>query len=521
MPSFQVVHAGQDISSHCLESSITIQDQLGQGPGVAAGGSGRASTLDILTDLGPAAAAVGNGTVVHTPTLVRQGDLYVYDTAGNCIYGGKVTLLDDKDKITDSGLSKVWTNIEAHDWWQDLDRVNVVNEVFDGQTDLYVIKYLAAKYYPSLGLTKLPKTTSYTLGPLNFKNKSLQKCLQMVANKTGYAIWVDPQKYLHYAAPGQFGSAPFGLAQNPDFRTTFQMGFDEYTVDDTAAINRVTFYGGKHLSNDFTQDLSPQANGNLDTLTLAYYPHKCTDGKFHVHIGGVDQAVGFYGSVGTTNVLKKNGGSADVLLNTDAHTFIFNTAPSNTGANSVTATYRFETPLVVQVVDQASVAFYGRYLDGTIADNSVFDAQTAVQRCRVLLNEQSRGLTTLKVHCWKPGLQSGMLLSVTHNTRGISGTFLIQEVDVQPLGAGNFQYNLTCGAWNWNLVDFIMSTAQSAATDDTSTDETATIAEVKQESENLTVVDSWSKQTRTMSNYLLRTSAVGDGRDLYFGLASL
>jgi hypothetical protein len=200
---------------------------------------------------------------------------------------------------------------------------------------------------------------------------------------------------------------------------------------------------------------------------------------------------------------------------------VFNVAPSNTGPNSVQAQYRYETPLVVQVVDQHSVAFYGRYLDGTISDETVFDTKTAVQRCRILLNEQSLGLTTLKARCWKPGLQSGMLLTVIHPTRGIADNFLIQEVDVKSLGGGNFEYSITCGAWHWNIVDFVMSSAQAAAAADQTTNETTIVADVRQDDENLAVHDAWSKALRTMSGYFFRTTAVGDGHDLYYGLASL
>jgi hypothetical protein len=485
MPNFKVVHAGQDITNYILDSSIQIQDQLGQGPGVAAGSSGRAATLDLLTNLGPAANAIGSGSplptqqnlltsnqssfqstsngiwpfsadvsaqidvtqswtgrgscleviydgmftfqtleiavpastfvagqtytfscyikankagtlrfycqgenpagnigsvgsinvnrtwqrysfqvtmptpIGHTnanlrldtgstaqnltiwvdglqveqgnltnwhlggtllPVLVREGSIYVYDTAGNCIYGGLVTMLDDKDKITDSGLTQLWTNIEAHDWWQDIDRLNVVNETFDGQTDIYIINFLCQKYYPNIVRSTLPTIGGQQLGPINLKNKSLQKCLQFIADKVGNSVWIDPTLHIHYAAPGQFGTAPFALSQYPDFRTYFQMGFDEYTVDDSSAINRVTFYGGKHLSNDFYQDLSVQCNGSNTTPTLAYYPHKAHDGFFHVYVGGVQQVVGFYGSTGAANTLKSAGGLADVLINTDAHT---------------------------------------------------------------------------------------------------------------------------------------------------------------------------------------------------------
>lgn len=666
--SWRVTLAGVDITNYCQESSFTCQDTLGQGPGVAAGSSGRAKKATIRTSLGPASSAIGagqavpilnmlspnqsnvetdltgltarngavisratsvqwegaasvkavtdgtqaaqgvfaglpsssfapgmaytvsayilapvgahinislyqdtpaqtvgtfvtitgtggwqrvtqtattpnvlpsgniginlrtNGSLATTfwvdalqvesgstmsawgigqslrPTLVRQGEIKVYDTTGTCIYGGYASDIIDQIGISESGRSVIYSDINATDYWQDWDRINIVSEVFDGQTDFYVIRYLINKYAPGVDYSSVPSTGGFTLGPLNFKNMSLQKAVQSVADKTGYACWITPDTVFKYAAPGGFATAPFALSTTPDFISSYQMGFTSYEQDDTSAINRVTFYGGKQLSGDYTQDLSPLCNGNADTIPLAYYPHKSSDGLYHVHVGGVSKTVGFYGSTGAANTLIKNGGSADVLINIDAHTLIFNTAPSNTGINSVTCTYRFEAPLVVQIVDNASVAFYGRYLDGTISDTSIFDTQTAAVRCRTLLNEQSFGLATLKVKCWTAGIQSGMLLRVDHDSRNIHETFLVQEVDIQPLGGGAFEYQITAGAWHWNLVDFVMTTALNASVSDASSDESAVATQIQDMNESVNVAEAWTKTTRATHNLVWGTS---------------
>lgn len=508
--SWQVTLQGIDITDYCQESSFDIEDTLGQGPGVAAGSSGRATKSTIRTSLGPAASAVGAGATVTVPTLVRQGELRVFDAAGNCVFGGYVTDIIDQVGISDSGRTVIYTDITATDYWQDWDRINIVSAVYDGQTDIAILRDLISTYAPSFDLSHIPASGGILLGPLNFKNISLQKAVQKIADKYGYAVWISyADKAFHYAAPGNFANAPFALSTSPDFISTFQLGFTSYEIVDTDAINRVTFYGGKQLSSDYTQDLSPLCNGNADVIPLAYYPHKASDGLFHVAVGGAAQAVGFYGSTGAANTLRKNGGSADVLINIDAHTLIFNVAPNNTGINSATCTYRFEAPLVVQIADNDSVAFYGRYLDGTIVDNNVFDTQTAVARCRTLLNEQSLGLTTLKVNCWKAGIQSGMLLRVEHDSRNIHETFLVQEVDVKPLGAGNFRYEITAGAWHWNLIDFVMATAQSATTQDDSANESEVATIVRDMNESVNVSESWTKQTRAMSGYVFGTAQFG------------
>lgn len=457
-------------------------------------------------------AWIPGGTTVP-PSLVRQGEIKFYDSTGACIFGGYATNLKDATEKTVN-----YTDIEFHDYWQDLDRITV-NEVYDAQTDIFVIRDLITKYAPSIKLTYIPTTGYYNIGVKPYRNKTLQQALQNVSDITGYAIWVDSNKNLFYVQPTQAAAAPFSLSDNPDFRTSFQCNVTEYNVDDTSAINRVTFYGGKRLSNDFTQDISNQANGNNKTFTLAYYPHHAADGKFHVYINGVEKVLGFDGGTGAGNTLKSNGGGADVLLAVDSHVLTFDVAPAS-GA-SVTAKYRYESPLIVQLVDNNSVAFYGRYLDGTIVDTSVFDLSIAVQRCRILLLEQSMGLNSLKISCWKAGITAGQLLTVTHGVRGINNAFLVQQVDIKPLGAGNFQYDIQCGAWNWNLVDLVMKTAQAATPEDDSSTEQTSIAQVQTDSEIVNAHFVWTKSVRTTGQYYARTTAVGDGHDAYCGLCSI
>ncbi len=63
-----------------------------------------------------------------------------------------------------------------------------------------------------------------------------------------------------------------------------------FTLDDDATVNRVYFYGGKQVSDDFTQDLSVQANGSNKVFQLLYHPNDASDGSIHVNVAGVDLA---------------------------------------------------------------------------------------------------------------------------------------------------------------------------------------------------------------------------------------
>jgi hypothetical protein len=319
------------------------------------------------------------------------------------------------------------------------------------------------------------------------------------------------------------------LSNQPDFVTSHSCGVDDMTIDDTATINRVTFYGGKVPSNDFTQDLSTQVNGSNKTFVLAYYPRVAADGNIHVNLnGGADLVLGYLLGTGTQNKFKSQGGLCDVLLNADGHTLNFDVAPAS--GSTLTCRYRYEFPLIVQLRDQISYNYYGQWYDSIISDDSVFDNMTAVTRCRTVLAENSMGQTTLKIHCYKSGILPGQILPVYHSVRGLSTTFMVQEVDINPLGAGNFRYDITCGDWRWNFMDLVLATAQSAqnaltqSNSPTSSDDNGqgqTSVDVTQSSQGHTVVSSTNTISYTPGQFYSRSTPSGDGHDAYVGLATI
>lgn len=528
---YSVTMAGVDITTHVQVESITAKDVLGQGAGSNATRTGRAATCEFLTNLGPASAAIGAGTTVTTPQLVRKGEVVITDANGNNVFGGFVSTLTDRtDKMQN------FTLVDCIDYWQALDSIQV-QQIYSGVSDVFIINDLLKTYAPWINRSQLPTFGSYTFTVKVFKAISLQKALAAITDVTGWQIWTDGLKNIFYTNPLNSFTAPFSLSTSPNNLTSFTFGVDQsagLVIDDNAVINRVTFFGGKNPSNDFTQDLSTQANGSNLLFVLAFYPRVASTGVFHINVqninNGNDLTYGYILGRGAKNMFISQGGLAAVLLNADARTLNFDPggpAPVNSGANSVSMTYRYEFPMVIQISDKASRAFFGSWYDGVISDQTVFDRSTAVARCRVLLSEQSKGLTTLKVSCWKAGIQSGQILNVFHGPRNINGSYMVQEVDVTSLGNGLFRYDITCGAWNFNVIDSIIAATSAAyqaglaPTNDSNNGQDVSVLEITQQGENVGVHDVWSVQTRTRGHYYANATPQHDGTDAYAGLFSV
>lgn len=469
----------------------------------------------LQIEQGSTATAWTYGGVPASPKLVRQGEVIVSDSSGANIFGGYAVVLEDQTvKKTN------YVKVSCVDYWQFLDTI-IINKVYNAQTDLFIVQDLLTTYAPWVAQDLLPSSGSITLSVENFQHFTLQKALQRVANKSGWNMWIDPSKHMRYVDPTKSPTAPFSLSDQPNFTSSFQCGVDDYTIDDSSAINRVYFYGGKSLSNDLTQVLTPQANGVNDLFVLAYYPHKSSDGLFHLKVNGTDVNLGFVGGIGASNTLVANGGTANALLNIDSHTIQWDTASIPTGTVPVTFVYRREIPLLVVVADNSSFAFYGRYLDGVISDSSVFDQSVAVRRCQTLLYEQSFGLETLTIRTWRAGIMAGQIIRVDHTMRNIHKSFIVQSVQVTPKGNGYFEYALTLGAWHINLVDAVMHLARLANPEDTSATESESTIAITSTNQNVGMHLAVTTSTRTMGGYFPRLTPANDGTDAYPGLFSI
>ncbi len=165
------------------------------------------------------------GAIGVSPKLVRLGELTITDATGTRIFGGYVSGLDDASTTTE-----VHTVLDCIDYFQALDRTEV-NEVFIGDTDIDIIRYICTNYAQDIDLTDIPLTGTYSFDKRYIRAKSVMEALQGVAKVTGYAIWVTPDKKLQYKSPSDVSTAPFSLSDEPDFVARFGYDLNNHKLD--------------------------------------------------------------------------------------------------------------------------------------------------------------------------------------------------------------------------------------------------------------------------------------------------
>jgi hypothetical protein len=473
------------------------------------GSPGQAATYwmdGLQIEAGGVASAWHQGYLA--PSLVRQGKVQIYDASGNNIYTGFAAKLDDKTDKT-----KVYTEVECYDQWQDMDRV-IVNKVYINQSDVAIIRDLFTSYAPQIDLSLVPTSGSFVFPDLKFREKSLQHAAQYVADTTGFQLYITPAGKLLYQPLTAAGNAPFSLTDtNPNGVTTAGLWVTEYTQDDNAIVNRVFVHGGNKLSSDFTQDISNQVTATNLIFTLAYVPHKASDGAIHVTANGVALVVGYANS---SDALKSAGGTKDVLIDQDNHTATFSSVP----ATPLTVKYRYYAPLIVVVTNAASFTYFGRYFDTEVNDSSIVDSPTALARARALLATQGFGLTHIVLGTRMAGLQAGMLVRIDHSVRNIHDTYQVQKVTYQAHGNGVYFYEVELGAWKWSIVDVLMWADRHGLNDQTE-DVSEDVINAQQLLANVAVTTSLTTSLRTGGGYYARTAPVGDGHDAYAGLFTI
>ena len=169
-----------------------------------------------------------------------------------------------------------------------------------------------------------------------------------------------------------------------------------------------------------------------------------------------EQDLGAWG--GATFV--SDGGSADVLYDSENHWLYFDTNPANL-VKSIRITGTIQRPIKVQV---DGVQGDDPVLATSISDDSITSLDDAVSLGNAALEKQN-SIKRLNFRTYEPGLKPGQAMTVTDSARGLTETLTIQRIATKWLGGRNAEFDVECGEAEATGADSLIANADKRSRD--------------------------------------------------------
>jgi hypothetical protein len=365
------------------------------------------SKTEVLTSQPDSCTFMLRNVAGKTYRPVLNDDVKIYRN-GTLIFGGVVISTTE----TIAGLVRYFT-VQCKDYTEILDGV-LIAKSYTSMTAADIIADLVSNF--TSGFTTVNVVAPFTVDAISFNYISLSQCLQQLATAIpGYDWYVDYDKDIHFFMPAS-NAAPFSL----DEITTgnFLAGSLEFDADMSQIRNSIVVRGGNVVGaaatnsqvSDGTQVIF-YVGYSLSTFTakhaLAATPTTFVD--LTVGVDGVDAPASF-----------------DCLYNPDLGLLRFPSAYPSGDVVKTSGTPTF--PLITILGDPVSQAAYGMK-EYMILDKTITTKQQSIDRANAQLAQYAQPLYTGKFITLKDGLVQGQTISINLPSRGISGTFKIQQID--------------------------------------------------------------------------------------------
>jgi hypothetical protein len=348
------------------------------------------------------------------------------------------------------GTQRVWTLsvASAGSLLDNGPQINMdVSNIYDDQ----VISTVIGTYFS--GLLSINAANQRSANPIvrgilvpsdSYSDKTFRDLLNGLSAQSGYNSYVDPYYRLHYN-PQFYAAAPFGLSDQPDNLTTFEMHDFAGEEDATTRKRNIKILGGPYLT---PYEDSYTATGGQTIFNLTWQP-KSPTGKVVLNGSGV--TTGVYGVHDPSHYV--------VLVDKANQKLIFTTG--RTGGDTVAYSYSYEAPVSCQVIDQdtsnpitspsyAQPPFYSQ-----VHDTSITNLAGGTLRGLAELTAWSKPkkLFTLSAFNY---IQPGLIVFLTSHLDGIiNQPYLVTKCDGSFLGNGVNEYQYTVGAYLPTITDYV------------------------------------------------------------------
>lgn len=459
---------GADLTDYVVPDSLRITNIL----------TSQVDTCEFTLDAVPGAVSLADWMTV-----------IIYDGA-TILFGGVLMAYTDRQG---SDLLHRY-ECQCADYSVRLGHVRVSRE-YTGYTDAQIIADIFSTYLAGEGWDVSTYVNSLaTHDRVRYINKYVADVLRDLAKLSGGDWYIDPDQKLHYFL-NEASTAPFRVSDAPDFIASLPYSNFEVNRDGSGVSNRVRVVGGTYYSQEVT--MTVRGNGTDKRLTL---PAKFRSGLRVFRNSGTDLLPAW-------NELTILAGYLDTLSTTSQALYFYQDKvvetldawPALDQACKVVGTYEVPNSLTVEMVDAASYAYYGAYLDEVIRDSNIVERSVAITRGMARLAEAALAKTVISFDCRQPGLRAGQLLTVANTLHGINGDYLIRVVTTTVGINGAARFSVECGVYSPDLIDYLLALARQKAGE--AGEESQTAYELLTQAETLTLGSETTSVTATTAPY--------------------
>jgi len=390
-----------------------------------------------------------------TLSLEEWDEIIISDSTGSTRYFAGFISHIERARI---GITKAY-KCRCQDYTVLLDRM-LVNEVFENKTDAEILSSLFSEYLSEIDATTYV-ATGKTHDRIVFNRCTLREAVDTLSRESGLDWYVDYNKNLHYFTE-ETNLASFGLSDAPDNSSTYPYSHLKYQRDATQIINRVTVIGGYYLSDD--TDFELPGNGQTTEINLPYV-FEPPDGydTIRVYHNTGDDATPTWAedSVGIDHVDTLGAGGITVLHNKNEKLLKFQTAPPDL-KRAVKVTAQYQVPVLIRARSEESYNTYGRWFDGKIVNQDINSRDWAKLEGKAVLADKAFVRETGSLRITQDGLSSGQLVHIKNTLYGLDDDYLIHKVTMRILGKDVWEYTISFGEYNPDLVDLIIAVKAGA-----------------------------------------------------------
>lgn len=452
MAFIKVTIGGVDVTSKVLYTATLIESKLGRQMDTA--------HLDIFDSDGLTSIAERDEVIISNPA-----ETFRY-------FGGYVANIRVDSDLEEAGGQHRVYRLDCQDFTSKVDSRRIVG-TFENKTDKYIIGDIFGTYLPEFNANTYVDTGN-TLAYVIFSLKSIREMLNELCSASGKEWNIDYWKNLRYFDAGTAVAASFGLSDTPDYVTTFPYQILDYSNDVTQIRNKVYIKGGSRIDEADTYYLGkagatpPDIDIGCDGIKKVFIvPYKflpSSDEFSHfwmwVNFGGEPPTDDFQAVlVGTEGVdgLLPDDGLYWVLWNYEDMRLTFWQAPLEL-YKSIKIEARRYIPVETTMQEDTSIGppyNFGLW-EEVISDPKIISEDVATLTGEVFLAQNAFPRLTLRVRCWRDGLEVGQKISATEVLRGISGNFVIKEMKITFPNLESAEYELSLDTYRPDTVDILL-----------------------------------------------------------------